>query len=213
MNQVKAAAGPPLSADRTLGALASITASRIAREFKMGGVGHTVSCGESSGLQALELAVRSLQDRSLDLAVAGGVDFSGDLRALDLALAEDFPGQVPFQGFTPAEGAAAVVLQRLSDAEKEGRPILAVIRGLSSAQVQWNPEHQDEPILDPALSRACLEAGIDYRDLEFLETTDLLVSGLPHSGENHARMPGRGYRLYRPGRRPGRPDPDRAGPG
>src|SRR5262249_31520778 len=49
------AAGPPLSANRTMGALASIAASRIAREFRFGGPGFTVSDGGTSGLRALRI--------------------------------------------------------------------------------------------------------------------------------------------------------------
>src|SRR5262249_37510333 len=46
------AAGPPLSANRTMGALGSIVASRIAREFHLGGPSFTVCSEESSGLSA-----------------------------------------------------------------------------------------------------------------------------------------------------------------
>jgi acyl transferase domain-containing protein len=177
LEAVKAAAGPPLTADRTLGALGSITASRIAREFKMGGAGHTVSSGETSGLQALELAVRALQAGELDLAVAGAVDFGGDLRTLRTALKEDIPGQIPFRGFTPAEGAVAVVLQRLSDAEKDGRPILAVIRNVASATIHPGPEAGHlQQARTLALDQICREVGLDPENIEFVETTDRVLA-------------------------------------
>ena len=41
--QLRDAAGPPLTANRTMGALGSIVASRIAREFRLGGPSFTVS--------------------------------------------------------------------------------------------------------------------------------------------------------------------------
>ncbi|MEW6280414.1 MAG: beta-ketoacyl synthase N-terminal-like domain-containing protein, partial [Candidatus Eremiobacterota bacterium] len=44
---------PPLDAPRTLGALASIAASRVARELSLGGPSFTVSAEEASGLRAL----------------------------------------------------------------------------------------------------------------------------------------------------------------
>ena len=72
----------PLSANRTMGALGSIVASRIAREFRIGGPTYTVSCEENSSMRALEIAVRALQDGSLDQALAGGVDINGDMRSV-----------------------------------------------------------------------------------------------------------------------------------
>src|SRR4029077_7546094 len=75
-------AGPPLNADRTLGALGGIVASRIAREFRIGGPSHSISSEETSGLRALQVAVHSLQQRELDVALAGAVDLNGDLRAM-----------------------------------------------------------------------------------------------------------------------------------
>ncbi len=53
------AAGPALNANRVMGALGSIAASRIARAFHLGGPGFTVSSGEISGLHALTVAVRA----------------------------------------------------------------------------------------------------------------------------------------------------------
>ena len=50
------AAHPALNANRVMGALGSIAASRIARAFHLGGPSFTVSDGESSGLHALAAA-------------------------------------------------------------------------------------------------------------------------------------------------------------
>ena len=82
MEQLCDGAGPPLTADRTLGALGGIVASRIAREFHIGGPSHSISSEETSGLRALQVAVHALQKRELDVALAGAVDLNGDLRAL-----------------------------------------------------------------------------------------------------------------------------------
>jgi acyl transferase domain-containing protein/3-hydroxymyristoyl/3-hydroxydecanoyl-(acyl carrier protein) dehydratase len=124
-------AGPPLTADRTLGALGGIVASRIAREFHIGGPSHSISSEETSGLRALEVAMRALQKHELDVALAGAVDLNGDLRSL---LTTDAKGTVP------GEGAACVVLKRLGDAQRDGDRIYAVIRDIgaaaSSASVQ-----------------------------------------------------------------------------
>ena len=79
--ELRAACGPPLTANRTMGALGSIVASRIAKEFRIGGPSFTLSSEENSGFTALEVAVRALQEGSINRAVVGAVDFAGDLRA------------------------------------------------------------------------------------------------------------------------------------
>ena len=71
-----------LNANRTVGALGSIAASRIAREYHLGGPSFTVSSEETAGLNALETAVRALQRGDIDLAVVGAVDLAGDVRAV-----------------------------------------------------------------------------------------------------------------------------------
>jgi acyl transferase domain-containing protein len=76
------AAGPPLTANRTMGGLGSVIASRIARELSMGGPSFTVSSEESSGLNALKTGVRALQSGSIDRALVGAVEMTGDVRTV-----------------------------------------------------------------------------------------------------------------------------------
>ncbi len=73
---------PPLTANRTMGALGGIVASRIAREFRIGGPSFTIAAEECSGLQALQVAVRRLQQGELDQAIVGAVDLAGDIRTV-----------------------------------------------------------------------------------------------------------------------------------
>jgi 3-hydroxymyristoyl/3-hydroxydecanoyl-(acyl carrier protein) dehydratase len=103
--------GPPLNANRTMGALASIAASRLAREFRLGGPCFTVSAGDAGGLRAVELGVRALQAGEVDAALVGAVDLRGDPR-------EPIPGRAV---------AVALILRRLDDARAEGQRILATI--------------------------------------------------------------------------------------
>ncbi|MFO0807664.1 MAG: beta-ketoacyl synthase N-terminal-like domain-containing protein [Gemmataceae bacterium] len=109
------AAGPPLTADRTMGALGSIAASRVARAFGLGGPSHTLCSEDASGASALTAAVRALQRGELSQAIVGAVDFACDPR-WSLATAR-----------TPGDGAAALVLMRLADAERAGKRIYAVL--------------------------------------------------------------------------------------
>src|SRR5206468_10601946 len=74
--------GPALSANRTMGSLGGLVASRIAREFRIGGPGFTVSCDETSGIQAMAIAVEWLGRGELDAAVVGAVDPAGDVRTV-----------------------------------------------------------------------------------------------------------------------------------
>ncbi len=149
------AAGPPLTADRTMGALASIAASRIAREFHLGGPSFTLCSEENSGLRALEAAVRALQRGEIDQALAGAVDLAGDVRAV--LSRRSFEAA---KGVATGEGAAAVVLERLPDARAGGNPIHAIIQGIGTAG-GGEGDFPDEAACREALARACLEAGMD----------------------------------------------------
>jgi 3-oxoacyl-(acyl-carrier-protein) synthase/3-hydroxymyristoyl/3-hydroxydecanoyl-(acyl carrier protein) dehydratase len=126
------ACAPALTATRTIGALGSMVASRVAREFRFGGTSFVVSAEEVSGLRALEIAARSLHCGELDAALVGAVDLCGDLRAmaarLDLVALTGAAGPIP-----PGEGAAALVLKRMADARANGDRVYAVIRGIGSA--------------------------------------------------------------------------------
>ncbi len=115
-------ASAALTANRVMGALGSIAASRIARTFHFGGPSHTVCSEEASAARAVELAVRALQAGEIDRAVAGGVELVGDPRTV-------LPGNVA----VPGDGAAAFVLKRLADAERDGDRVYAVIRGVGVA--------------------------------------------------------------------------------
>ncbi|MDQ7826075.1 MAG: beta-ketoacyl synthase N-terminal-like domain-containing protein [Candidatus Eremiobacteraeota bacterium] len=145
--------GPPLNANRTMGALGSIVASRIAREFRFGGPSFTVSSEECSGLAALEVAITKLSSGEIDCALAGAVDFAGDIRAL---IARRRAGEKPWPLF--GEGAAAVVLKRLEDAERDGDRIYAVIRatGLAGGGKPGCDGPGKDTVLR-ALRRACSE--------------------------------------------------------
>ncbi len=122
-------AGPALNANRTMGALGGIVASRIARAFRIGGSSFTVSSEESSGLRALEAGVRVLQRGELNTAIVGAVDLAGDVRA---ALA-----QHNHRAYTEdtliGEGATAFILKRHEDAVRDGDRIYSVIKGIGSA--------------------------------------------------------------------------------
>src|SRR4029077_5895354 len=55
-NLLRDAAGPVLPPTRTMRALGAVAASRVAREFHIGGPSFTLSCEENSGLRVLGVA-------------------------------------------------------------------------------------------------------------------------------------------------------------
>ncbi|MBI3296867.1 MAG: acyltransferase domain-containing protein [Elusimicrobia bacterium] len=175
------ASGPALTANRTMGALGGIIASRIAREFKIGGPSFTLAADETSGLRALEAAAAALRRGELDCAVVGAVDLAGDPRAAAAhgALRPFSPtGSVrPFDaeadGCAPGEGAAAVVLKRLDDALRDGDRVYAVLTGLGAASA---PEARSAEGYADALGRAYADAGLEPAAVDYLETHG---SGVP----------------------------------
>ncbi|MDK9716816.1 MAG: type I polyketide synthase [Trichlorobacter sp.] len=164
---------PALNANRTMGSLGNIVASRIAREFKIGGPSFTLSSEESSGIRALETAVRMLQQQELDQAVVGAVDLAGDLRAVlgrhavrpYSASGQCRPFDSQADGTIIGEGACAFVLKRLSDAKADGNRIYAVIRGIGSNNGTL------ETAYPKALQRAYQDSGIAPATIGLLEAT------------------------------------------
>jgi acyl transferase domain-containing protein/3-hydroxymyristoyl/3-hydroxydecanoyl-(acyl carrier protein) dehydratase len=142
---LKDSAGPPLTADRTMGGLGGLVASRVARELRLGGPSFTVSSGRSSGLTALSVAVGMLRRGELDEAVVGAVDLIGDPRSLLLRDSGD--------AGIPADAAGAVVLKRYADALRDGDRVIALIDDIA-----WQPDSPDTPIeIDAGAATAWLD--------------------------------------------------------
>ncbi len=169
---------PPLNTSRTLGALGGIIASRISRELNFGGPGFTVSGEETSGLRAVETAVRLLRQNRADVMLAGAVDMAGDIRNILVRHAiRPYTGQrgiTPFDpmadGTLPGEGAAAVVLKRLDQALADGNRIYAVIRGMGSATATPARDESMITAYKQAFDRCIHEAGISPRTISLIET-------------------------------------------
>ncbi|MCX6927151.1 MAG: polyketide synthase, partial [Verrucomicrobia bacterium] len=167
-----------MNANRTMGALGGIVASRVAREFRIGGPSHTVQSEETSGLRALEIGVRALQNKELDHVLVGAVDLAGEIRAV-LATHSSRPYSrsrsiVPFSqeadGTVPGEGAVAVILKRLEDAIADGDRIYSVIDGIGGA-IGGESEAvypREQTYLD-ALTRAYQEAEVDPATVGYIE--------------------------------------------
>ena len=105
-----------------MGAMPNLPANRINVQLDMRGLGFTVSSEELSGLTALDVAVRALQRRELDLALAGGVDLSTETLHQRACAALSEIGDRRH-----ADGGIVFALKRRTDAERCGDPIVAVV--------------------------------------------------------------------------------------
>ena len=168
--------GPALTPGRVLGALGNVVASRIAREFAFGGPSFAISAEAASGIRALAVGVQGLRQCDMDTVVVGAVDLPGDVRAMLVthtvrpfsSRGEVRPFDVAADGTLVGEGAATVVLKRLSDAVASGDRIYAVIRGLGFAG--GSGPVPDRQTYRRALERAYADAHVAPGRVSYLET-------------------------------------------
>lgn len=161
------------------GLLGNVVAGRIANRLGLGGTNCVTDAACASSFSAIQMAVNELQLGDSDLVISGGVDTLNDIfmymcfsKTPALSASGDCrPFSDQADGTMLGEGLGMVALKRLSDAERDGDRIYAVLRGVGTssdgrAKSVYAPVSAGQAV---ALRRAYAQAGFGPDTVELVE--------------------------------------------
>lgn len=162
------------------GNMLSVAAGRLAYTLGLQGPCLTVDTACSSSLVAVHLACKSLRGHESDTAVVGGVNVilspaTMESLARTQALSPDgrcHTFDASANGYVRGEGCGVVILKRLSDAERDGDRVWALIKGSAVNQDGRSTGLTTPNVLaqQVVLRDALASAGVAAEAVSFVET-------------------------------------------